>query len=181
MPSRLIDGFATTGALTSVFSDTAMLGGMLRFEAALAKAQAHLGMIPPEAADAIADIHDLDANALAEQARGSASLAVPFVKALTERVREIAPEVADFVHWGATSQDVLDTALVLALRNARAILMDDHARLSRALRALSDQHAGSVMLARTLLQPGAADHLRLQSRVLVRRRASKLEKIVASV
>lgn len=153
MPARLIDGFATTGALASVFSDAAMLDAMLRFEAALANAQARLGMIPPSAADAIAKVRDLDAGSLAEQARDSATLAVPFVKALMERVRQIDTCAADFVHWGATSQDVLDTALVIAMRNARQILTQDQARLSQALRALSEQHAGSVMLARTLLQP----------------------------
>jgi 3-carboxy-cis,cis-muconate cycloisomerase len=153
MSARLIDGFATTAALASVFSDTAMLDCLLRFEAALANAQVRLGMIPRAAADAIGKIHDLDAHSLAEQARDSATLAVPFVKALIGRVRQIDPDAADFVHWGATSQDLLDTALILAIRNARQILSHDQARLSRALRALSDQHAGSVMLARTLLQP----------------------------
>lgn len=155
MSARLIDGFATTSALASVFSDAAMLNGMLRFESALANAQARLGMIPPGAADAIGKIHDLDAGSLAEQARDSATLGVPFVRALTERVRQIDSGAAGFVHWGATSQDLLDTALILALRNARPVLTDDQARLSRALRALSDDHAGSVMLARTLLQPAS--------------------------
>jgi 3-carboxy-cis,cis-muconate cycloisomerase len=153
MSARLIDGFATTGALASVFSDAEMLDAMLHYEAALANAQARLGIIPASAAKAIGNIHDLDADSLAEQARDSATVAVPFVKALRERVCSIDTNAADFVHYGATSQDVLDTTLIIAMRSARQILTHDHSRLSRRLRALSDQHAGSVMLARTLLQP----------------------------
>jgi len=153
MAARLIDSFATTGALAEVFSDAGVLAAMLRFEAALAQAQARLGMIPRSAAGAIAKVDRIDLASLAEEARRSASLAIPFVKALTGRVRQIDAEAAGFVHWGATSQDVLDTALVLLLRDARQILTRDHARLEATLRALSDQHSGTVMLARTLLQP----------------------------
>jgi 3-carboxy-cis,cis-muconate cycloisomerase len=146
MASRLIDSFATTGELADLFSDEAVIDAMLRFEAALADSQARLGIIPRSAADAIAQVDGIDAGSVAEDARESASLAIPFVKALTARA-------ADYAHWGATSQDVLDTALVLLLRNVRAVLERDHARLTKSLRALSEQHAGTVMLARTVLQP----------------------------
>lgn len=147
---RLIDGFSTTGPLADIFSDGEILKAMLRFETALARAQARLGMIPSSAAEAIARVDRIEAAALAEEARASASLAIPFVKALRERVD---PDAARFVHWGATSQDLLDTALVMLLRDAQQILASDHEKLARSLRALSDRHAGSVMLARTLLQP----------------------------
>lgn len=153
MPAPLIDSFATTGALADRFSDTAVLEALLRFECALAKAQARLGMIPHSAADAIAQAEPIDAGSLAEEARRSASLAIPFVKALTEAVGRIDPASAGFVHWGATSQDALDTALVLLLRDARELLARDHARLQAGLRELSEGHAATVMLARTLLQP----------------------------
>jgi 3-carboxy-cis,cis-muconate cycloisomerase len=148
MPARLIDNFATTDALAEVFSDSAVVGAMLRFEVALAAAQARLGIIPEGAAQAIAKAHASDLTAAL--ARDSASLAMPFVKALKARV---GADAARFVHWGATSQDVLDTALVLMLRDARKILDRDHVRLAAVLRRLSDEHAGTVMLARTLLQP----------------------------
>jgi 3-carboxy-cis,cis-muconate cycloisomerase len=151
--ARLIDNFATTDALAEAFSDDAVLQAMLRFEIALAKAQARLDIIPRSAARAIAGIDRIDPQSLAEQARESASVAVPFVKALTERVREIDAGAADFVHFGATSQDVLDTTLILLLGVARRILAQDHDRLAGALRALSNRHAGTIMLARTLLQP----------------------------
>jgi 3-carboxy-cis,cis-muconate cycloisomerase len=153
MPARLIDSFATNSAFAELFSDRAVLAAMLRFESALAGVQARLGMIPSSAAAAIAQVDGLDAASLSDDARTSATLAIPFVKALTERVRQIDPDAAGFVHYGATSQDVLDTVLVLLLRDAQALLAQDHARLSGELRTLSDRHAGTVMLARTLLQP----------------------------
>ena len=153
---RLIDSVATTEALAAIFSDTAMLQAMLDFEVALAAVQAELGLIPGRAADAIraaAAADGLDATAIARDARQSGTVAVPFVKALTARVRASDAESASFVHWGATSQDVTDSALVLALGRSKSVLGGDHERLDRSLRQLSDRHARTVMLGRTLLQP----------------------------
>ena len=156
MPSRLLASLATTDDLAELFSDRSLLEAMLAFEAALARAQARLGIIPPAAAKAIeraATPKDFDAAWLAGAARESASVAIPLVKALTARVRALDESSAVWVHWGATSQDVLDTTMVLILRKARAVLARDHERLAQSLRALSDRHAHTVMLARTLLQP----------------------------
>src|SRR5215471_13181242 len=143
MPARLIDGFATTDALADVFSDEAVLAAMMQFETALARVQARLGIIPQGAADAVAAARAPEAASLGGDARRAASLAVPFVKAID----------AEFVHFGATSQDLLDTALVLLLRDARPILARDQERIEQRLRSLSDDHATTVMPARTLLQP----------------------------
>ena len=156
MPSRLIGSFATTDDLAEVFSDHSVLAALLQFETALARVQARLEIIPATAAEVIARaavVEGFDAAALARAARKSASIAIPLVKALTRRVREIDATSSRFVHWGATSQDVIDTAMVLLVGRAQTILAGDHARLKQFLRALSDRHKGSVMLARTLLQP----------------------------
>jgi 3-carboxy-cis,cis-muconate cycloisomerase len=153
MAARLIDGFATTAALADVFSDASVARAMLRFETALAQSQARLGMIPQSAAAAIASLEAIDPEGFAEEARASATAAIPFVKALGERVRQIDGAAETYVHWGATSQDLLDTALVLLLREARPLLAGDQARLAAGLRDLSERHAGTAMLARTLLQP----------------------------
>jgi 3-carboxy-cis,cis-muconate cycloisomerase len=156
MPSRLLGSLATTEDLAELFSDGSMLRALLEFESALARAQARLGLIPPSAAAAIsrAAVADgFDAAAIARESRKSASVAIPLVQALTRSVRAIDEAAAGFVHWGATSQDTLDTAMVLLLGRAQAILARDHARLERLLRALSGRHAETVMLARTLLQP----------------------------
>ena len=72
---------------------------------------------------------------------------------LTDRVRRTNADAARFVHWGATSQDVADTAMSLLLKRAEPILVADLRKLEKALHGLSDSHKNSVMLGRTLLQP----------------------------
>jgi len=152
----LIDYLATTDALSEAFSDRAVLQAMLDFEAALAAAEARLGIIPQQAADAIrtaADAKHFDAAAIARDGRAQSTISIPLVKALTARVKENDPDSARFVHLGATSQDVADTAMMLLLKRTEPILASDHDRLESALRKLSDRHANTVMLGRTLLQP----------------------------
>src|SRR5262249_51328378 len=136
--------------------DSAVLQAMIDVEVALARVQARTGVIPRSAADAIADaarIDALDVEAIARDARGTATVVIPFVAALIDRVRATDPASAAYVHWGATSQDVADTALALLLERARSLLAGDHLRLVSALRRLSDIHAGTIMLGRTLMQP----------------------------
>jgi 3-carboxy-cis,cis-muconate cycloisomerase len=156
MSIRLVDCLATTDALAEVFSDDRVLGAMLDFEAALARASAQAGVVPAASAAVITDVAargGFNASDIAAGARSGATPAIPFVKALRARVREMDPASAGYVHAGATSQDVTDTALVLVLRRAQRIIAADHERLEAALRALSEGHAGTVMLGRTLLQP----------------------------
>lgn len=155
MSLRLLEGLTTTEPLADAFSDAALIGAMLRFETALARVEARAGIIPSGAAEAIAAAmpEHFDPAAIARGARASGTIVIPFVEALTARVRAADPKAATFVHWGTTSQDVADTALVICLLRARDVLAADHQRLSGALRRLSDQHAATVMLARTLLQP----------------------------
>lgn len=156
MSTRLIESLAATDALSLVFSDASVLQAMLDFEAALARAQARLEVIPEDAAQRIsgaARADDFDFADLSRQSFRAGTPAIPVVRMLTDRVRATDPAAAGFVHWGATSQDVADTALVLLLRRCRDILAADHARLERALRWLAQEHATSVMLGRTLLQP----------------------------
>ena len=129
---------------------------MLDFERALAGAEADAGLVPPEAAQVIAracaDL-SLSPDALAADSKRSGSLAVPLVKALTEHVARVDPRAAAFVHFGSTSQDVLDTALVLCLKpclaDADSVLAGSVSRLAAHAR----RHAGAVMLGRTLMQP----------------------------
>ena len=156
MPVALVDSLATTEALAEVFSDESVLAALLNFEAALARAQARLGVVPKSAADAIgksAVAQGFDIAQLSRETLRAGTLAIPLVRALTERVRASDAHAARFVHWGATSQDVTDTALILLLKRARQALAKDHARLIDALRKLAAAHADTVMLGRTLLQP----------------------------
>jgi 3-carboxy-cis,cis-muconate cycloisomerase len=156
MSVRLLASLVTTDPLADVFSDRSLLAAMLQFETALARVEARAGIIPADAADTIATAAQpaaFDAAAIARDARRSATIAIPFVATLRARVAEANPAAATFVHWGATSQDLVDTALVLCLARAAAILQQDHARLTESLRELSDKHARTVMVGRTLLQP----------------------------
>lgn len=151
-----MESLAATEALSRVFSDANVLRAMLDFEVALARVEARLGVIPARAADAIAAAaqpDEFDAAELTRQSLRAGTPAIPLVNALKERVRAKDPDAAGFVHWGATSQDVVDTALVLLLSQCRAVLAADNERIQRALRRLSDEHASTVMLGRTLLQP----------------------------
>lgn len=138
------------------FSDAAILQAMLRFEAALASAQARLGLIPADAADAIAQSAAdmaLDADTLARDAAVAGSLAIPFVAALAAQVRSREAAAAAWVHFGATSQDVLDSALVLCARDATRLLADALAAAGQEAARHARAHASAPALARTLLQP----------------------------
>jgi 3-carboxy-cis,cis-muconate cycloisomerase len=156
MPVRLIESLATTEPLAALFSDHSILDAMLGFEAALARAEAHVGVIPAAAAEAIAKAarpEAFDAEELSKQALRAGTLSIPLVNALTAAVRTVDAASARFVHWGATSQDVSDTAIIVLLARAARILAADHRALASALRRLSEAHAQTVMLGRTLLQP----------------------------
>src|SRR5438128_5528058 len=129
---------------------------MLDFERALAVAQGDVGVIPSDAAQVIAtacaDL-SLQPEALASEGKRSGSLAVPLVRALIEHVARVDTGAAAFVHYGSTSQDVLDTALVLCLKPC---LADADRVLATAVSRLAEharRHAGVVMLGRTLMQP----------------------------
>lgn len=152
---RLIESLATTDSLAELFSDQSVLQALLDFEVALARAEARLGIVPQAAAESIAaaaKAEAFDVAALSRDMLRGGAAAIPLAKALTERVRANDAEAARYVHWGATSQDVADTALVLLLKRAQPILAADISRLEQALRRLSEEHRKTVMLGRTLMQ-----------------------------
>lgn len=156
MSGRLIDSLATTPTLAALFSDESVLRAMLDFEIALARAEARHGLIPKEAADAIAaaaTTGEFDVPFLADSAFRAGTPAIPLVQMLTDRVRKTDASSARFVHWGATSQDVADSAMSLLLGRAEPLLIADLLRLEKSLSDLSERHKDSVMLGRTLLQP----------------------------
>jgi 3-carboxy-cis,cis-muconate cycloisomerase len=145
----------TTDAMRDVFAERHALQCMLDVERALAAAEAQHGVIPATAAAAIArhcDAAAFDVPALRDAARNAGNLAIPLVAALTRAVGTDAPEAKGFVHWGATSQDIIDTGLVLQLREALRLIDADLARLAQALREQVVQHRATVMAGRTWLQ-----------------------------
>ena len=121
MAGRLVNALGSSALAAEAFSDFATLRHMLRFEAALAQAAADAGLIPKKFAPIIVKACDpalYDPASLAEAARRTATLTVPVVKALTDEVAKRDADAAGYVHWGATSQDVIDTAMVLQLGEA---------------------------------------------------------------
>lgn len=158
MSSRLIRALVSTDASIEAFSDRSLLQAMLAFEAALARAQAGAGVIPARAADAIARVAGIDdaafdVDAIVRDARAQATPVIAVVKALTARVSAVDADAARYVHWGATSQDVIDTALVLCVRRAWDPIASGHEQIAGAMARLAMQHGDTVMLGRTLLQP----------------------------
>jgi 3-carboxy-cis,cis-muconate cycloisomerase len=154
---RLLDPLFTTEAMRAIFSDHGRVQAMLDFEAALARAEARAGLLPATAAAAIGEqcrAERFDVDALARAAALSGNLAIPLVAALTAEVQARDAAAARFVHWGATSQDALDTGLVLQLRSALAAMASDLARLAGALAAGAEAHAQTVLAGRTWLQQG---------------------------
>ena len=169
MAGRLIESLATTEAFSELFSDGSVLQAMLEFEAGLARAQARVGIVPQAAADAItaaAKPEGFDPDQLARDGLRAGALPIPFVKALTERVRASNPAAAGFVHWGATSQDVADTALILLLKRAQPILESDLTRLENALRRLGRHPRQHGDAGPNLAAGRAANHIWTESRRL---------------
>ena len=142
----------TVGDGDRFFTITAHVEQMLRFEAALARAQARAAIIPNEAATTIVEICRIeryDVPALERDAVHAGTLAIPLVQQL---IAQAPPAARPYVHWGATSQDVIDTALVLQMRNGLDHLVGDLIAMGDALAVLAESHRMSVMPGRTLLQ-----------------------------
>lgn len=135
-----------------LFSPTAHVGQLLAFEVALARAQARAGVIPAPAADAIAAAcqgASFDVATLYHDALASGSVVIPLVRQLTERSGEAG---SAYVHWGATSQDAIDTALMLQMREGLDLLRSELRRVAVECARLADLHRLTVMSGRTLLQ-----------------------------
>lgn len=163
MAALVFEGFLSTPEMVALFDERAMVQAMMDFEAALARAQARAGVIPQAAAQAIAslcraELYDLAGMVAASGRAGS--LAIPLVKKLTETVALFDPVAAGYVHWGSTSQDVIDTAMVLQTRRALRLIEDDLLQLCGQLLDLAEHFEATPMLARTLMQPALVGSLR---------------------
>ncbi len=139
----------------AIFNPAASLQRMLDFEAALARAQAACAVIPktapgPIARCAKAELYD--AQQIADAAIHAGNPAIPLIKLLTAEVKAIDPDSARYVHWGATSQDVMDTGLVLQLREAFLLVDEELQALCLILAKLADGHRHTPIAARTWMQ-----------------------------
>src|SRR2546426_646361 len=135
--------------------DRARLQAMLDVEVALAEALARVNVVPASSVDAIrraawAELYDLAA--LAAEAARAGNVVIPLIADLTRHVATIDADAARYVHWGATSQDIVDTALVLQMRAASAPLLLQFERAARAAAAHAHRHRNTPMAGRTWLQ-----------------------------
>jgi 3-carboxy-cis,cis-muconate cycloisomerase len=151
-------------AMRAVFDERAYFQRMLDVEAALARVQARLGIIPADAAEAIgraARVENLRTEELAESARNVGYPVVGLVAGLSRA----AGEAGRWTHWGATTQDIMDTATVLQVREGLALIRGGLARMARALVAQANRHRRTVMAGRTHLQQALPTTLGLKCAV----------------
>ncbi|MEW5423316.1 adenylosuccinate lyase [Amorphus sp. 3PC139-8] len=139
----------STPELREIFCETNRLQKWLDFEAALAKVQARLGLIPQAAADEIVAacrIETIDLEAVAADVRRIKHTLVPLLKQVQ---KNLSKDGAEYLHYGATTQDVVDTGLILQLKEADAIFRRDLAAVGRELARLAGEHRDTVMVGRT--------------------------------
>ena len=177
--SRLLRKLFSTAYADEIFDDGARLQGMLDFEAALARAEARIGLVPADAAEGIARkcraaLFDLER--LADAAALAGNPAIPMVKALTALVAAENAEAARYVHLGATSQDAMDTGLVLQLRRLSAGLSPRPWPPLRRSRPACGGTPGDGPCRPDVAAAGASGHLRPQGRRLARRRRAARRK-----
>ncbi|SFF74475.1 3-carboxy-cis,cis-muconate cycloisomerase [Blastococcus tunisiensis] len=151
--SGLFDGTFARGGAAAAVSDPAWIDALLDVEAALARAAARTGLVPATAADAVtracAEPAGLDLATVVARAADAGNPVPPLVRVLQDAV---GPDAARAVHVGATSQDVLDTALVLVARRAVSAIDRDLAVAAEAAAELARAHRDDVVMGRTLLQ-----------------------------
>ncbi|ENV47536.1 3-carboxy-cis,cis-muconate cycloisomerase [Acinetobacter brisouii CIP 110357] len=144
--------------VTEIFSDQSLISYMIQAEVALAKAQAQVGVIPQSAADSIEAIaqkvalEQIDFDALATATGLAGNIAIPFVKQLTAIVKQQDEAASRFVHWGATSQDILDTACILQCRDALQHVEQSVQQNYQAALTQAQVYRDQVMIGRTWLQ-----------------------------
>jgi 3-carboxy-cis,cis-muconate cycloisomerase len=152
---RLTDLLCGTSEMNAVWSARQTVQSMLDVEAALARATAAHGVIPAGAVAAIVaacDADRIDAEALMAGAATGGNLAIPLVKQLTAAVKRDDADAAKYVHWGATSQDIIDTATALQLRATFDLLDAGSLRLCAALADQAQRYRTTPMIGRTWLQ-----------------------------
>ena len=153
--SSLLTPLISSAAMRAILDDRARVQCMLDFEIALARAEAQVGIVPTLAVERIAeaaraDRYDLPA--LGEAAVAAGNIAIPLINALTAEVAKTDAAAAGYVHWGATSQDVIDSALVLELRAAIDALIADLDRAIAGFTTLAARHRRTATVARTWMQ-----------------------------
>jgi 3-carboxy-cis,cis-muconate cycloisomerase len=170
-----------TPSMRAIFGQTALVQYWLTVEAALARAQARAGVIPPEAAEAIATACNLQYIDHAALERGTELVGYPILPLVRQIVAAAGPEAGAYVHWGATTQDIMDTATSLQVRDARRLIASDLSAITRRLEELAAIHRATPMAGRTHGQQALPITFGYKLAVFVaelRRHADRLEGLI---
>jgi 3-carboxy-cis,cis-muconate cycloisomerase len=134
--------------ISALLSDAALVHAFVEVEIALARAEARAGVIPAKAAEQIAKVsaEKVDIAALTQ---GTLRSGFPIIALIQELRKQVNPEAAPYVHWGATTQDIMDTACVLQLRSAMKVLRGWLGEVARHLSVLAERHRDTVLAGRT--------------------------------
>ncbi|MEM7343820.1 MAG: 3-carboxy-cis,cis-muconate cycloisomerase [Chloroflexota bacterium] len=135
--------------VTTIFSDETFVQYLVEVEAALAKVQGELAIIPAEAASQIlqgAETIEIDFDQLQQ---GTEKAGLPIISLVNQLRQQVGGEAASYVHWGATTQDIMDTALVLQIRAALTVIETTLLEVIRNLATLATQHRNTLMAGRT--------------------------------
>jgi 3-carboxy-cis,cis-muconate cycloisomerase len=150
--SAILGGLFGSEAMRRLFSDAARLQKMLDVEAALARVEARLGIVPHEAADAITRAAKVQNLSFEELGASTRNVGYPVVALVKQLGKAAGGDAARYVHWGATTQDILDTALVLQIREGLILIRAEVVRIAHALVERAQKHRTDLMAGRTHLQ-----------------------------
>jgi 3-carboxy-cis,cis-muconate cycloisomerase len=157
MPSTILDSAVfrdifTTDAMRHVWSDENRVQKYLDFEAALARAQARLKIIPQNAADEIVAHCDLKFIDMGKLKEATERIGYPVLPVVQQLVKACKDDLGEWSHWGATTQDITDTATVLQIREALDLIETDIKAIADALAALAKKYRDTPMAGRSNLQ-----------------------------
>ncbi|SAI65870.1 3-carboxy-cis%2Ccis-muconate cycloisomerase [Bordetella ansorpii] len=144
------DAFGTP-AMRGIFSDVATVDRYIQVEVALARAQSACGIVPPEAAASIAESARIERIDFDRMRKETDIVGYPILP-LVHQLADMCGEAGRYVHWGATTQDIMDTASVLQVRAGLDVVEEDLRHIREVLRALAQKHRQTVMAGRTHLQ-----------------------------
>ncbi len=157
MPSTIIDSaifgnIFSTEAMRAVWSDENRIRHYLAFEAALAKVQGRLGIIPQEAADEIISVCDISRIDMAKLRTQTERIGYPVLGVVSQINALCRDKLGEYCHWGATTQDITDTATVMQIREALDLVEADLTAISAAMAKLARRHRDTPMVGRSNLQ-----------------------------
>ena len=149
LDSKIFGTLFGDAEISQVLTDESYVRALVEVETALARAEARVGVIPQAAANQIANAADANRIDLEALARGTARSGFPIIALVQEIRKAVGGEAASYVHWGATTQDIMDTACVLQLRAAIKLYKERLKKLARHLSELADRHRVTVLAGRT--------------------------------